>query len=76
MSQYVAAVPPGGQVPVEVQGYYERFYEASDYAPGHETYADFYTDDAILVMGSNSVQGRDGEVFRVVRAIRSCQYIP
>ncbi|KAF2159269.1 hypothetical protein M409DRAFT_60969 [Zasmidium cellare ATCC 36951] len=59
MSQYSAAVPGDGQVRPEIKAYFEQFYKVSDTPDGHETYADFFTKDGKLIMGSNTVEGRD-----------------
>ncbi|KAK4507650.1 hypothetical protein PRZ48_001385 [Zasmidium cellare] len=59
MSQYSAAVPPDGHVRPEIKAYFERFYEISDTPDAHETYADMFTKDGKITMGSNSAQGRD-----------------
>lgn len=71
MSQYSAAVPGDGQVRPEIKAYFERFYEISDTPDAHETYADFFTKDGKLTMGSNTFEGRDGKSGMQLRRPRS-----
>lgn len=60
MSQYSASVPSDGQVKPTIRSFFERFYEISDNPSGHEHYADMFTSDGKLIMGSNEVSGREG----------------
>lgn len=61
MSQYIAAVPSGNLVPIDVQSFFERFYKVSDTPDEHEQYASFFTIEATLVMGSKRAHGTDGK---------------
>ncbi|CAK1355341.1 hypothetical protein CB0940_00929 [Cercospora beticola] len=59
MSQYSASVPADGTVKPEIRSFFENFYAISDTPDGHERYADQFTNDGVLIMASNKVQGRD-----------------
>lgn len=59
MSQYSASVPADGTVKPEIRSFFENFYAISDTPDGHEQYADQFTNDGVLIMASNKVQGRD-----------------
>ncbi|GIZ40085.1 hypothetical protein CKM354_000343900 [Cercospora kikuchii] len=59
MSQYSTSVPADGTVKPEIRSFFENFYAISDTPDGHERYADQFTNDGVLIMASNKVQGRD-----------------
>lgn len=60
MSQYKASVPGDSLVKPEISKFFEAFYQISDTADAHEQYADQFTKDAKLIMGSKETSGRDG----------------
>lgn len=60
MSQYKASVPSDSLVKPEIAKFFEAFYQISDTADAHEQYADQFTKDAKLIMGSKETNGRDG----------------
>lgn len=60
MSQYSASVPSDNQVKPAIASFFEKFYQISDQPTSHEEYADQFTNNAKLIMGSNEVNGREG----------------
>ncbi|KAJ8610740.1 hypothetical protein MRB53_038382 [Persea americana] len=60
MNQYIASVPADGQVRAEIRSFYERFYQISDDPSDHAKYAEYFTKNAKLIVGSAEKTGRDG----------------
>lgn len=60
MSQYTASVPSDNSLKPSIASFFEQFYQTSDSPTGHDQYADAFTNDAKLIMGSNEVTGREG----------------
>ena len=73
MSQYKASVPSDSLVKPEITKFFEDFYQISDTgtAEAHEQYADQFTKDAKLIMGSKETSGRDGDPTRFANVGRS-----
>ena len=61
MSQYRPSIPSDSLVKPEIARFFEDFYQISDTADAHEQYADQFTKDARLIMGSKETSGRDGD---------------
>jgi hypothetical protein len=57
---YKSEYPPGVQVDDGIKEYFEEFYQTSDTPDAHEKYADSFTKDATVVIGSKKGVGRDG----------------
>lgn len=62
MSQYEASVPQDKSLRPGIASFFESFYAISDTAEAHQQYADHFTSDAKLIMGSKETSGRDGEL--------------
>jgi len=60
MSQYTASLPPDNSLKPSIATFFEQFYKTSDSPAAHEQYADAFTKDAKLIMGSNETNGREG----------------
>ncbi len=43
-----------------IKSFFEEFYKTSDTPDAHDKYADFFTEDATLVMASKKGVGREG----------------
>ena len=60
MTSYTAAGPADGTVKPEILKFYERFYEVSDSPSGHQDYADMFTKDGKIIIGTASATGTEG----------------
>ena len=63
MSGYTSTYPSGLTVDPAIKKFFEDFYQISDTPNGHDKYADFVTDDGVIIMASKKVQGRSGTSF-------------
>lgn len=61
-SQYISFAAPD-VLSDKVRSFLADFYSISDTPNVHETYADQFSDDAEIVMGANTVKGREGMLF-------------
>lgn len=59
MSAYSSSYPDLSVDP-KIKKFFEDFYAISDSPGEHEKYADFATEDGIIIMASRKVQGRSG----------------
>lgn len=59
-AQYLSTFPSVFEVPASLKKFFERFYQVSDTPDTHEQCADAFTGDAVLVMASARVEGREG----------------
>lgn len=73
MAQYNASVAEDGSLKAGVASFFEAFYAISDTAEAHEQYADYFTRDAKLIMGSKETSGRQGESPLMFRAATEAQ---
>lgn len=60
MSVYASTYPTSTPFDPAYKQFFEDFYAVSDTPDAHEKYVDQYTQDAVLIMASKKVQGRDG----------------
>lgn len=58
MSQYIASLPSDGRK--DVQAYFENFYKVSDNPEAHEEYSKLFTENAKVILGPNTANGRSG----------------
>lgn len=57
-SEYPANVP----VEAGIKTFLEAFYQRSDIPGEHEKYADFFTNNATVFVGSRNAVGREGDI--------------
>lgn len=57
---YQAEYPSDVPFNPQIRQFLEKFYAISDTADAHEQYADSFTENATLVMGAKTAQGRPG----------------
>ena len=57
--QYSSDYPPLAIGP-SIPEFFETFYQISDTPDAHESYADAFTEDALLIMASKQAKGRKG----------------
>jgi len=55
---YASQYPPSLQVAPGIKTFFEDFFRTSDAPDDHEKYVDFFTDDAVFLMGTKKVSGR------------------
>ena len=60
--QYTSQCPSVPSVPDSIRKFFETFYQISDTPDAHEEYADCFTENAVVVMASAKVEGREGEL--------------
>ncbi|KAI9689702.1 MAG: hypothetical protein M1820_010072 [Bogoriella megaspora] len=68
LDAYTAEPPYGVAFDPEISDFFKNFYAVSDSAGAHEVYADQFTSNATLIMGSNKVQGRN-EIIELRRSM-------
>jgi len=61
MSSYASQYPDVTIDPA-IKQFYEEFYKISDTPDAHEKYAQSFTEDATVVMGSKTAKGRSGMI--------------
>lgn len=59
-SAYASQYPPSVAFDAAYSNFFERFYATSDTPDAHETYVNFFTEDATLIMASSKAVGRQG----------------
>ncbi|CBY00657.1 hypothetical protein IAQ61_011570 [Plenodomus lingam] len=59
MSAYASAYPPDTPFDPAYKAFFEQFYAVSDDPGAHEVYVENFTRDAIVIMASRKVVGRD-----------------
>ncbi|EOA90222.1 hypothetical protein ACJQWK_07526 [Exserohilum turcicum] len=57
-SAYASQYPPSVAFDAAYSNFFERFYATSDTPDAHETYVNFFTEDATLIMASSKAVGR------------------
>jgi hypothetical protein len=79
MNSQASQYPPAVEFDPEYKKFFENFYATSDRAEAHEEYAQCFTKDAVLVMASKRVVGREGSshgflhpALRANRPLASC----
>jgi hypothetical protein len=60
MNAYASEYPPAILFDASYKAFFESFYATSDTPEAHESYVDYFTQDATLVMASKTAVGRDG----------------
>lgn len=63
MSEYSSSYPDVS-FPASYRKFFEEFYKTSDTPDAHERYAEFFTEDATLVMASKTARGHAGETIK------------
>ena len=59
--QYLAETPAGDLVPQSIVNFFKKFYILSDSPEKHREYADCFTEDGVMVLGSERTEGREGK---------------
>ena len=58
--QYLAETPAGDLVPQSIVNFFKKFYILSDSPDQHREYANCFTKDGVMVLGSSRTEGREG----------------
>ena len=59
---YTPEYPTDVPVAAGIKTFFEDFYQRSDIPGEHEKYADFFTDNATIFVGSRNAVGREGDI--------------
>jgi len=73
--RYQFTFPTIPEVPGSLRKFFERFNQISDTPKAHEEYADAFTKDAVLMMASAKVKGREGGCDFSSRSCYNCEII-
>jgi len=57
---YISEYPSSTPLDPAYKTFFQDFYAASDDPSAHKAYAQFFTQDAVLIMASRRAEGRDG----------------